>query len=78
LDNIFELEDHLAREKWIEPTAANAMQIIGRGTESGVSNPKYVIELRRFSILGAHMIDDIVIFRVTQVDFVRGDANNWS
>jgi hypothetical protein len=78
LDNIFEFEDHLAGEKWIEPTAANAMQIIGRRTESGVSNPECVIELCRFSILGAHMINDIVIFRVTQMDFVRGDADNWS
>ena len=52
------------------------MDVRTGGGEGCILGPKGAVESRAFAISGPEMVDFVQVVRVTEVDFVGGDANN--
>lgn len=52
------------------------MDVRTGGCEGCILGPKGAVESRAFAISGPEMVDFVQVVRVTEVDFIGGDAND--
>ena len=52
------------------------MDVRTGGGEGCILGPKGAVESRAFAISGPEMVDFVQVVRVTEVDFIGGDAND--
>lgn len=76
LDNLLQIQDLFAGEEWVQSSSFHPMNIwTGRG-EGCLFGSEGAIESWVFPVSRSDMVDFVAVIGVTEMDFVRRDAND--
>lgn len=79
LDDAFQFEDSLSRKRRADCSTTDTMEFVASCPKGSSLQTKCVIEVRCLGRrLGTDVVQLLIIFRIGEMNLVRGDADNWA